>query len=100
MYGWRAKLACFAEELLHLACGLVHINNFARATAHAAPHMGNLARQEDALTGPYPKRLLLQVSQVFRAAGTANQKLKLAVDDIDPLILVCVEVTRAAASAG
>src|ERR1700676_3636098 len=81
-------LAYLAEELLHLACGLVHINNFARLPAHAGPHVGNLARNENGLTGAHAKSLI------------TNLKFKLAIDDVDPLILAVVEVARPAASAG
>src|SRR2546427_11387372 len=75
-------LAQLAEELLHLACGLVHINNLARLPAHAGPHVRSLAGYENGLTGARVKSL------------TANLKLKLAIDDVDPLILVVVEVAR------
>src|SRR5579863_2660222 len=99
MYGRSAELGHLAEEHLHLARGLVHINDFARLAAHTAPHVGDLARQENTLASPHPKWLVLQVSQVFHAVGPAHQKLKFTIDDVDPLILVRVEVTRSAASA-
>src|ERR1700680_4214313 len=91
-------LAELAEELLHLACGLVHINNLARMAVetenagrlavHAGPHVGNLARYENGLTGPHAKSLI------------TNLKFKLAINNVDPLILVVVEVARPTASAG
>src|SRR5260370_1892803 len=84
---WLAELAYLAEELLHLACGLVHINNLARLPAHAGPHVRNLARYENGLTGPHAISLI------------TNLKLKLAINDVDPLILVVVEVARPTASA-
>jgi hypothetical protein len=47
----------------------------------------NLARYENGLTGPHAKSLI------------ANLKLKLAINDVDPLILVVVEVARPAGKA-
>src|SRR2546422_3895374 len=84
---WLAELAYLAEELLHLACGLVHINNLALLPAYVGPHVRNLARYENGLTGPHAKSLI------------ANLKLKLAINDVDPLILVVVEVARPAGKA-
>src|ERR1700682_3880144 len=91
-------LRSLADAILHLACGLVHINNLARMAvetenagrlpAHAGPHVRNLARYENGLTGPHAK------------SPITNLKLKLAINDVDPLILVVVEVARPAASAG
>jgi len=83
-----AILAQLAEESLHLACGLVHINNFARLLAHAGPHVRNLARDEDGFARAGAKLLF------------ANGKLEFAFEDVYPLILVVVEMARAAASAG
>jgi hypothetical protein len=48
----------------------------------------NLARYENGLTGPHAKSLI------------TNLKFKLAINDLDPLILVVVEVARPTASAG
>ena len=56
--------------------------------AHAGPHVGNLARNENGFTGAHAKSLI------------ANLKIELAIDDVDPLILVVVQVARPAASAG
>src|SRR3981189_2875900 len=81
-------LAHLAEELLHVPCGLVHINNLARLPAHAGPHVRNLARYENGLTGPPAKSLI------------TNLNWKLPINGVDPLILVVVEVARPAASAG
>jgi hypothetical protein len=43
--------AYLAEEVLHLAGGLVHVDDFGRPAAHAGPYMGVLARDENAFTG-------------------------------------------------
>src|ERR1700730_7143431 len=80
-------LVYLAEELLHLACGLVHINNLARLPAHAGPHVRNLAWYENGLTGTHAKSLI------------TNVKFKLAINDVDPLILVVVQVARPATCA-
>ena len=50
--------------------------------------MRNFARHENGLTGSHAKSLI------------ANLKFKLAINDVNPLILVVVEVARPAASAG
>src|ERR1700724_2541819 len=87
-----------AEELFHLSCGLVNINNLARMAvetenadrlpAHAGPHVRNLARYENGLTGPHAKSFV------------TNLKFILAIEDLDPLILVVVEVARPPPPAG
>src|SRR4051794_29571142 len=86
---WQVRsLADLAEKRLHLASRLVDIDDLAFLVAHTGPHMGHLARQEDALPGTHAKLLL------------ANVKLKLPIHDVDPLILVVMAVARAAAVAG
>src|SRR5882757_4039137 len=77
-------LADLAEEFLHLAGRLIHIDDPARLVAYAAPQMGNLARDENALPGARAEFLL------------GNMKLELAVDHINPLVLIVVEVLRSA----
>jgi hypothetical protein len=66
----------------------VESENAGRLPAHASPHVRNLARYENGLTGPHAKSLI------------TNLKFKLAINDLDPLILVVVEVARPTASAG
>src|SRR6202795_4355155 len=66
----------------------VETENAGRLPAHAGPHVRNLARYENGLTGPHAKSLI------------TNLKFKLAIDDVDPFILVVVEVARPTAPAG
>lgn len=49
MDGGLAVLADFAEELLHLAGGLIDVDDFARLAAGATPYMRHVARDENAL---------------------------------------------------
>ena len=63
----------------------IETENAGRLPAHAGPHVRNLARYENGLTGTHAKSLI------------TNLKLKLAINDVDPLILVVVQVARIAA---
>jgi DNA-binding transcriptional MerR regulator len=80
-------LAQLSEELLHLACGLVHVDDLARFAPHAAPYVRNFARHKNAFTG----------TEV--GPFVAHVKLKLARNDIDPLILIVMQMGRSAAGA-
>src|SRR3984957_3491970 len=66
----------------------VETKNSDRLPAHGGPHVRNLARYENGLTGPHAKSLI------------TNLKFKLAINDVDPLILVVVEAARPTAPAG
>src|ERR1700677_1425832 len=74
--------AHFAEELLHRASVLVHIDDFARLVAHTGPHVGHFAWKENALGGADAR------------ARIANLKIKLAIQDVYPFILLVVEMAR------
>src|SRR4029078_1074166 len=77
-------LADFAEKLFYRARRLIDVNNSARRATRLTPHMRNLARNENALAGPQSKLLLGHV------------KLKLTVDNVDPLILIAMQMLRPA----
>src|SRR5436190_21120568 len=73
------RLAQLAEELLHLASGLVHVDDLARVLTHAAPHVRNVARHKHTFTCTELESFVVHV------------KLKLALNDIDPLILIVMQ---------
>src|SRR5438874_2597136 len=75
-------LADLAEELFHLPRRLIDVDELARPPAHAPPDMGDFARDENTLAGAQVKLLL------------ADVEFKLAIDDVDPLILIVVEMLR------
>src|ERR1700676_4395466 len=66
----------------------VETENARRLPAHASPHVRNLARHENGLTGSHAKSLI------------TNLKVKLAINDVDPLTLVGGEGGRPPPSAG
>ena len=72
-------LAHLAEELLHFAGGLIHVDDFARPAAEADPGVRDFARKEDALTTAQAMFFI------------ADFKVKLSVDDVDPFILIEVQ---------
>ena len=76
-----------AEELLHLARGLVRIDDFAWLAAYAAPHVRNIPRHKNAFT------------RTEVEAFVAYVKLEFALHDVDPFILIVMQMGRPAAGA-
>lgn len=83
---WRQ--AQLAEERLHFTGGLVDIHDFARSTIRAAPHVRNFARHKNTFAGS-------ELEPFF-----ANVHFKLAFNDVDPLILIVMDMRRSAAESG
>src|SRR4051794_23498652 len=81
-------LAQLTKELLDSARGLVHINDSTRLVTHATPHVGNFAREKNARAGAQAKPLI------------THAKFKFAIKNVDPLILVVMEVFWPATRAG
>src|SRR5258708_33392220 len=73
---WQERgLAHLAEKGLHFACGLIHIDDFSGSSVCAAPHMSNIAWQENRFTGTGTESLF------------ADLELELPLNDVDPFIL-------------
>src|ERR1051326_1646191 len=73
------------KELLDFARRLVDVDDSSRLIAREGPDMRDVARQKDRLARAGVK------------SPIANLKYPLAVDDVNPLILVVVDVTRPSA---
>src|SRR5581483_11989817 len=87
--GWSAAiLSDLPEELFHAARRLVNVQNPGGPAVCRHPSMNGLARDKNALTGGGGELPL------------ADNEQQLAIDDINPLVLIVVPPPRAGAGSG
>src|SRR6516164_1880006 len=74
-----------SKELLHFARRLIDVDDPARPITRGAPDMRHVAGQKDRLARARVK------------SPIANLEYPLAIDDVDPFVLVVVDMTRPSA---